>query len=138
MLYKFKNLVTPLSSGVKRVVNKRFYTPDTDSKSLQIFSLKQRLEKVTESLSVYDTKIVVARRETDLEREKDEEQHLVSIEYLPVHSNYLGKLYDEQKLIESYKKLLNERNEIFIEMKNLNAVDKYLHVTKDFTKHVYE
>lgn len=134
--------MTSLSSTVRHpirnTVGKRFYTPDTDSKSLQIFSLKQRLNKVTKSLSVYDTKIVVARKETDLEREKDEKNPFTSIKYLSVHSNYLGKLYDEQKLTESYKNLLNERDEIFTELQNLDAMDQYLHVTKDFTKHVYE
>lgn len=130
--------MTPLSLNVRRTVNKRFYTPDTDSRSLQIHSLRHRLEKVTKSLSVYDTKIVVARRETDLEREKNEEQPFASIKYPTVHSLYLGKLYDEQILINSYEKLLNEKKEIFTELQNLDAMDQYLHITRDFTKHVYE
>ena len=139
MFFKFKTLITPrLYSNIRCSLIKRFYTPDTDSKSLQIFNLKQRLEKVTKLLSVYDTKIVVARKETNIERKKDEKNHFTSIEYLSVHSKFLGKLYNEKKLTESYENLLNERNEIFTELKNLDAIDQYLHITKDFTKHVYE
>lgn len=133
MLSKFKPIMTSLSSNVKRnfVPRVRFYTPDTDSRSLQIHSLRHRLEKVTKSLSVYDKKIVIARQNTDLERKKDEEFPFASIKYLTVHSLYLGKLYDEQTLINSYEKLLNEKKQIFTDLCDLDAMDQYLHVTRD-------
>jgi hypothetical protein len=126
MLAKIKTLIPTNST---RFVMSRFYTPDTDSKSLQIVSCRQRLRKVIESLNLYDTQNISCRHTNEK----------CSVKCLAVDKKcHGGILSDEHILTNSYENLLNEQKEILIELRSLNAVDEYLHITKDYIKHIYD
>ena len=149
MLSKIKKImVSPIGGSIRRTmygdnkyINKihkiNIHEPKETSKGVRIIGLKRRLKTVTYKLSKYRVELHIAKKNTDNALMEDRKQPYASIEYLSLNSNYIGRAYDELKLTKSYKSLLDERRNIYDELKTLDAAHEYLNVTRDYIYHTY-
>jgi hypothetical protein len=139
MLSKIKKIMTsPIGGSIsKAMYGDNIYINNETSKGIRIIILKRRLKNVTYKLSKYRVKLHIAKKNTYNALMEDRKQPYASIEYLSLNSNYIGRAYDELKLTKSYESLIEERHDIYDELKKLDADHEYLNVTRDYIYHTY-
>lgn len=131
MFCKFKTLLSKNAICKFRYLSSR----SCDNKDyIKIIGLKRLLEKNTKNIKKYKVQIKSATKDVKNELMN----YHTCIEYLYFDSDYLVKLHNKKTLQKSYEKLVKERNELCKELRKLDAVDVYLHVTKDYTEHIYK